>query len=129
MKYLIHLLMLYMMLGCSEVAENPTAPANYQTVPEAVLEIISDNCAFCHQPEKFSAVFKGQKPYFRNWLPDGNATFLDSIQIWQSKERIGIRVAEGTMPRTSDTTDFFFPLTGNRYDIIIDWAQTESFID
>ena len=125
MKYLIHILMLSMMIGCSDVAENPTAPTHYKTVPQPVLKIISDNCAFCHQPEKNSAVFKGQKPYFRNWLPDSSATFLDTIQIWQSKERIGFRVTEGTMPRTSDTTDFFFPLTGDRYDTILNWAQSE----
>lgn len=125
MKRLFPLLILALNLGCSEVAENPTAPANYQAVPQPVLDIINFNCSFCHQPEKYSFAFKGQKPYFRNWLPDSSDTFLDSVKIWQSKERIGFRVIEGTMPRTSDTTDFFFPLTGDRYDTIINWARGE----
>ena len=128
MKKIIFLLMSLFLFGCSDAADNPTSPANYQTVPEPVLQVISSRCAFCHQPEPFSIAFKGQKPYFRIWVPDSNATILDKIQIWQSKERIGIRVIERTMPRISDTidptdtTEFFFPLSATDYNIIVDWA-------
>ena len=124
MKNIITLFLILFCFGCSEVAENPTAPPQFPTVPQPVLQIISNRCAFCHQPEKFSAVFKSQKPYFRNWLPDSSSTFLDTLVIWQSKERIGFRVADSTMPRTFDTTDFFFPLTGDNYDTIVNWAQS-----
>ena len=131
MKKIIFLLMSLFFFGCSDAADNPTSPANYQTVPEPVLQVISNSCTFCHQPEPFSIAFKGQKPYFGIWIPDGNATILDKIQIWQSKERIGIRVAEGTMPRISDTVDptdttqFFFPLSDDQFKTIVDWAQGE----
>ena len=131
MKYLFPALILSVILGCSDAADNPTAPANYQTVPEPVLQVISIRCVFCHQPEPFSIAFKGQKPYFGIWLPDSNATILDKIQIWQSKERIGIRVIERTMPRISDTVDptdttqFFFPLSDDQFKTIVDWAQSE----
>ena len=125
MKKIIFLLTSLFFFGCSDAADNPTSPANYQTVPEPVLEVISIRCVFCHQPEPFSIAFKGQKPYFGIWLPDSNATILDKIQIWQSKERIGFRVADSTMPRTSDTTDFFSPLTGDFYETIVNWAQSE----
>ena len=128
MKNNIFLFLILFLLGCSNAADNPTAPANYQAVPEPVLQIISNRCAFCHQPETFSIAFKGQKPYFGIWIPDSNATILDKIQIWQSKERIGIRVADSTMPRISDTTstsEFFFPLSETDYDIIVDWAQSK----
>ena len=130
MKKIIFLFMSLFFFGCSDEADNPTAPANYQTVPEPVLQIISNSCSFCHQPEKLSAAFKGQKPYFRNWLPDSSSTFLDSIEIWQSKERIGFRVIERTMPRVSETIDptdstEFFPLSPTNYNIIVEWAQSE----
>ena len=124
MKKVIFLFLISVHFGCSDAADNPTAPVNYQTVPQQVLQVISNRCAFCHQPEKFSDVFKGQKPYFMNLLPDSSTTFLDTIQIWQSKERIGIRVViEGTMPRTSDSTDFIFQLPAVQFDIISSWVQ------
>lgn len=123
MKYLIHLFMLSLMFGCSDVAENPTSPANYQTVPEPVLDIIRYNCEFCHRPGPNFDILRGQKPYFGIWLPDSSDTFPDTIQIWQSKARIGFRVAEGTMPRNNDTTDFFLSIGDKQTDIILEWAQ------
>ena len=131
MKKVIILFLIFLHFGCSDVAENPTSPDRYQIVPQPVLQIIENRCAFCHQPEKDSFVFKGQKPYFRNWLPDSSSTFLDSIQIWQSKERIGIRVMERTMPRLSEIVDptdsvqVVFPLPGDQFDVIVNWAKSD----
>ena len=128
MKKIIFLLMSLFLFGCSDAAENPTSPVNYKNVPVPVLNIIKSNCEYCHRPRANFFIFKGQKPYFGIWLPDSSDTIPDTIQIWRSKERIGFRVAEGTMPRISDTivptdtTEFFFPLSATDYNIIVDWA-------
>ena len=131
MKKVIILFLIFLHFGCSDLAGNPTSPDQYQTVPQPVLQIIDNRCAFCHQPEKDSIVFKSQKPYFRNRHPDSSNTFLDTIQIWQSKERIGIRVRERTMPRLSETIDptdtinVVFPLPTTLFDTIVNWAESE----
>ena len=108
--------------GCSDVAENPTDEVNYQPIPKDVQEIILFNCSFCHQPESL-VVFKGQKPFFAFSFSPADTIILDTIQIWQAKERIGIRVNEGTMPRESDTSDVFLPLPGDEKDIIVIWSE------
>lgn len=123
MKQLIQLLTISMMFGCSDVAENPTSPGKYQSVPSPVLNIIRSNCEYCHRPGDNFFILKGQKPYFGIWLPDSSDTFLDTIQIWQSKERIGFRVAERTMPRINDTTFKFLSLRDEDYNIIGEWAK------
>ena len=108
--------------GCADIAENPTDEANYQPIPEKVQEIILFKCSFCHQPESLF-VFKGQMPYFAFPFSPIDAIILDTIQIWQAKERIGIRVKEGTMPRHSDTSNVFFPLPADEKDIIVNWSE------
>ncbi|MCH7494850.1 MAG: hypothetical protein IH825_01980 [Candidatus Marinimicrobia bacterium] len=108
--------------GCADVAENPTDEANYQPIPKDVQDIIQENCASCHQPESL-VVFKGQMPYFAFSFSPTDAIILDTIQIWLAKERIGIRVKEGTMPRLSDTSDVFFPLPDDKKDIIVIWSE------
>ena len=114
------LILVLFLIGCADLAENPTDEANYQPIPKNVQEIILFNCSFCHQPESL-VVFKGQMPYFAISLPD--TIILDTIQIWQAKERIGIRVKEGTMPRLSDTSDEFFPLPDDKKNIIVIWSE------
>ena len=120
MRNLYFLIFVLFFSGCNDIAENPTDETNYQLIPKDVQNIIRDNCSFCHQPESI-VVFKGQKPYFAFSLPD--TTILDTIQIWQAKERIGFRVKEGTMPRLSDTSNVFFPLPGDKKDIIVNWSE------
>ena len=114
------LILILFLIGCTDIAENPTDEANYQPIPQNVQEIILFNCSFCHQPESL-VVFKGQMPYFAISFPD--TIILDTIQIWLAKERIGIRVKEGTMPRLSDTSDVFFPLPDDKKDIIVNWSE------
>ena len=111
----------FFLLGCADLAENPTDIDNFEIVPEAVLNIIDDNCTHCHQPDS-QTVFKGQKPYFRSLLPN-NSTILDTHQIWQTRKRIRIRVSEGTMPRATDTLDVFAQLPQDQIDLIINWAD------
>ena len=108
--------------GCADVAQNPTDEANIQPIPKDVQDIIQENCASCHQPESL-AVFKGQMPFFAFSFSPTDAIILDTLQIWQAKERIGIRVKEETMPRLSDTSDVFFPLPSDKKDIIVNWSE------
>ncbi len=119
----LYLLILFLFFsGCSDVAENPTDEANYQPIPMDVQEIILLKCSFCHQPESL-AVFKGQKPFFAFSFSPVDTIILDTIQIWQAKERIGIRVKEETMPRESDTSNVIRPLPGDEKDIIVNWSE------
>jgi len=122
MKILQFIYIIFFFLsGCADLAENPTDIDNFEIVPDAVLNIIDGNCTSCHMPES-QVVFKGQKPYFRRLLTD-NTTILDTLQIWQARKRIRIRVSEGTMPRAAATLDIFFVLPQDQIDLIINWAD------
>ncbi len=116
------LILILFLSGCTDIAENPTDGANYQPIPQNVQDVILFDCSFCHQPESL-VVFKGQKPFFAFSFSPTDTIILDTIQIWQAKERIGIRVKEGTMPRLSDTSDVFFPLPDDKKDIIVNWSE------
>ena len=116
----IHIIMSFLM-GCADLSENPTDAEHFEPVPEAVLTIIDGNCTICHQPSS-TRVFKGQKPYYRSPIPDGS-TILDTLQIWQARKRISIRVSEMTMPRASDTSNVFSPLSQDQIDLIVNWAD------
>ncbi len=111
----------FFLIGCADLAENPTDSEHFESVPDAVLIIIDGNCSNCHRPDS-PRVFKGQKPYFRKLLPDSSTT-LDTLQIWQARKRISIRVSEGTMPRASDTLNVFGQLPQDQIDLIINWAD------
>lgn len=119
-SFIINILFIFL-LGCADLAENPTDSEHIGSVPDAVLAIIDGNCANCHQPVS-PKVFKGQKPFFRKLQPDSSTT-LDTLQIWQSRDRIRIRVSEGTMPRVSDTSYVVFKLPQDQIDLIINWAD------
>ncbi|MCH8928548.1 MAG: hypothetical protein IIB39_07530 [Candidatus Marinimicrobia bacterium] len=111
---------LFFLTGCADLAENPTDIEHFDNVPDAVLTIIDGNCSDCHQSDS-RRVFNGQKPYFRKLQPDSSST-LDTLQIWQARKRISIRVSEGTMPRASDTLDVFSRLPQEQIDLIFNWA-------
>ena len=119
-SFIINILVFFL-LGCADLAENPTDSEHIENVPDAVLTIIDGNCTICHQPVS-PKIFKGQKPFFRKLRPDSSTT-LDTLQIWQSRDRIRIRVSEGTMPRVSDTSYVVIKLPQDQIDLIINWAD------
>ena len=122
MKYsFIINIIVFFPIGCADLAENPTDSEHIESVPDAVLAVIDGNCTICHQPVS-PKIFKEQKPYFRKLLPDNSIT-LDTLQIWQARKRIRIRVSEGTMPRVSDTSYVVFKLPQDQIDLIINWAD------
>ena len=122
MKYsfIINIIVVFL-IGCADLAENPTDIEHIESVPDAVLAVIDGNCTICHQPDS-PIIFKGQKPYFRKRQPD-SGTILDTLQIWQARRRIRIRVSEGTMPRVSDTSYVVLKLPQDQVDLIINWAD------
>jgi len=122
MKFLhIINIIIFSIIGCADLAENPTDVEHIESVPSAVLIFIDGNCAICHQPES-PRIFKGQPPYFRRLLSD-SSTIIDTLQIWQARNRIRIRVSEGTMPRVSDTSYVILELPQDQIDLIINWVD------
>jgi len=114
-------IVIFFFIGCADLAENPTDIDSFEIVPDAVLTFINGYCTDCHQPDS-PRVFKGQKPFFGRLSPDGN-TILDTLQIWQARNRIRIRVGERTMPRETDTSDVFFQLPQDQIDLISNWID------
>ena len=103
-------------IGCSGINENPVQATVVVPLPQLTGILIIGSCGFCHRPDS-PIIPGGQQPYLRT--PD---------EVAAHRERIGVRVADNTMPRRADDPfgdNPFTPLDDFTRDLILAWALAE----
>ena len=102
--------------GCSAINENPVQAEAVVPPPELTGILIISSCGFCHRPDS-QVIPGGQQPYLRT-----------PAEVAAHRERIGVRVADNTMPRRADdpfAEEPFAPLDDFTRDLILAWALAE----